>query len=268
MKNWIIIFLSFLAVSCQTVLDVEVPSIPEKPVLFASLNSSGQYHKLQLTKSRPLVNNSPSDKFEAITNAKVELIGNGNTYSFYYSEDEYRSSLPFDLVSGETYVLQATMADGKVLSAQQKMPKAPENFQMTIDSIESDWGKQYNLEVKWNDDQNATNFYRIEAYSVVDQDTQKIYIPQEYYDDSKAKNGIFQQKTEIFAFVFDDNGPREDFNLFLVITEINEDHFNYGVALQDYNPQNPFSEPKPLPTNVEGGLGMFTLSGSRIIWIR
>jgi len=268
MKNWIIIFLSFLAVSCQTVLDVEVPSIPEKPVLFASLNSSGQYHKLQLTKSRPLVNNSPSDKFEAITNAKVELIGNGNTYSFYYFEDEYHNSLPFDLVAGETYVLQATLIDGSVLSAQQKMPKAPENFQMTMDSTKSDWGMQFNLDVNWNDDENAINYYRIEAYSEVDNNIRKVFIPQEYFDDSKAKNGIFQQKTEIFAFVFDDNGPREDYNLFLVISEITEDHYNYGIALENYNPNNPFSEPKPLPKNVEGGLGMFTLSGSRIIWIR
>jgi hypothetical protein len=268
MKNWIIIFFCFLAVSCQTVLDVEVPSIPEKPVLFASLSNIELWNEIQLTKSRPLVNNSPSDKFETIPDVQVELIGNGKTFEYFYSGNAYYNTSILDLVGGETYLLQATLADGSVLSAQQKMPKAPENFQMTMDSTESDWGMQFNLDVNWNDDENTINYYRIEAYSEVDNNIQKIFIPQEYFDDTKAKNGTFQQKTEIFAFVFDDNGPREDYNLFLVISEITEEHYKYGIALENYNPNNPFSEPKPLPTNVEGGLGMFTLSGSKVVNIR
>lgn len=267
MKNWIII-LSVFAASCQTVLDVEVPTIEEKPVLYASFNSTSLFHTISLTKSKPLINNSNTSDFENITDAKVEIVGNGKTYDFTYTENGYQNTQPFDLTPGEPYMLTAKLANGEVLTAQQKMLSAPANLSILIDSSESDWGNQYDLEMKWDDNPMEVNFYRVEAYSTFDQDTTQIYIPQEFFDDTKAKNGIFQLKTELFAFIYDENGKRDDFELLVVVSQVSEDHYNYGIALQSYNPSNPFSEPKPLPNNVEGGLGMFTLSGARMIKIR
>lgn len=267
MKNWIIIF-SLFAMSCETVLEVDVPTIPEKPVLYASFSSLNLFHKIDLTMSRPLVNNSTSAEFDQVQNAVVEVIGNGKTYSFSYSEEGYKNSAPFDLNPGETYTITAKLATGEIVSSQQKMLFAPANLSVFIDSSESDWGSQYNLEMKWDDNPNEVNFYRVEAFSSFDDDTTQIFIPQEFFDDTKANNGVFQLKTELFAFIYDENGKRDDFELFVVVSQVSEEHYNYGITLQNYNPQNPFSEPKPLPNNVEGGLGMFTLSGARIEKIR
>ena len=267
MKNWILI-LSVFAAGCQTVLDVEVPTIDEKPVLYASFNSMSLFHTISLTKSKPLINNSTSSEFEDIKDAKVEIVGNGKTYNFTYTQDGYQNTQPFDLTPGETYTLTAKLANGELLTAQQKMLSAPANLSVLIDSSESDWGNQYDLEMKWNDNTNEVNFYRVEAFSIYENDTNQVFIPQEFFDDTKANNGVFQLKTELFAFVFDDKGQTDDYSVFVVVSQITEDHYNYGIALQDYNPTNPFSEPKPLPKNVEGGLGMFTLSGARMVKIR
>ena len=56
--------------------------------------------------------------------------------------------------------------------------------------------------------------------------------------------------------------------IYMVISSITEDYYNYGKSLNNYDPQNPFSEPTLLPSNMEGGLGMFALSSGVVIQIR
>ena len=59
-----------------------------------------------------------------------------------------------------------------------------------------------------------------------------------------------------------------DRSVYLVLSSITEDYYNYGRLLKNYDPQNPFGEPTLLPTNIDGGLGMFTLSSGVVIPIK
>ncbi len=46
------------------------------------------------------------------------------------------------------------------------------------------------------------------------------------------------------------------------VSGITKDHFKYGEFLEEYDPENPFSEPVSIPSNIQGGLGMFILKNS------
>jgi hypothetical protein len=67
------------------------------------------------------------------------------------------------------------------------------------------------------------------------------------------------EHTIIYNFIGQTHG------VYLVLSSILEDYYNYGKLLNNFDPQNPFAEPVTLSSNIDGGLELFTLASGLVI---
>ena len=85
MKNILYILFAVFAVSCETILtDVPVPEVPTQAVVFANLSPLNNFSRIELTKSKPVINSSPSNEFDAIVDADVKVTVGATEYTFTY----------------------------------------------------------------------------------------------------------------------------------------------------------------------------------------
>ena len=267
MKKVLIYTLFVLSIySCETVLEnVPVPDIPQKAVVFGSIEVESSYHTLRVTKSKPILNNSTSSGFDAITDAQVTVTGGAQIYTFTYSPAielyEYRGMI--DLSSGEAQLAVNTISLGTVTS-RVAVPAKLGTYTLVVDSLVREYETEYAVQFTIPASDNAA-YYRIDGYSTYATDTFSSYSTNEYHTNEDALDQELKVKTAFYEWD-DKNGSSS--NLYVRLSRISEEYYTYGKALENYEPNNPFAEPIPLPNNVEGGLGIFGISRSRIIKIR
>jgi hypothetical protein len=270
-----IIFLCVLALAgCQTVLDdVVVPTAEVKVVVFYSTSNSfapasvRNFSYLELTKSKPVLNSSQNGDFEIIDDAQIELTGNGfealvrfdpNFESYLVGPDSrYRA--------GTEYTLNIETPENGTLTSTVTMPDSIQNYTLEIDSIDQEWQVVYNGRLSIPDNTAKDEYFRIEAFSRYFGNDNKMYVENEYFSDENAANGSINARFTTYSW---DDEDQERPKVYLILSAITKDHYEYGKALENYDPGNPFSEPSPLPNNIEGGLGIFTLSNSQLVEVK
>ncbi|MFT6112286.1 MAG: hypothetical protein ACJAXV_001073 [Bacteroidia bacterium] len=267
MKKVLIYTLFVLSLySCETVLEnVPVPEIPQKAVVFGSIEVENSYHTLRVTKSKPILNNSTSSGFDAIPDATVTVTSGAQIYTFTYSPAielyEYRGMI--DLSSGEAQLAVNTISLGS-LTSRVIVPTKFGAYTLVVDSLVREYETEYAVQFTIPASDNAA-YYRIDGYSTYATDTFSSYSTNEYHTNEDALDQELKVKTAFYEWD-DKNGSSS--NLYVRLSRISEEYYTYGKALENYEPNNPFAEPIPLPNNVEGGLGIFGISRSRVIKIR
>ena len=251
---------------CQTVLEnVPIPEIPQKAVVFGSIEVENSYHTLRVTKSKPILNNSTSSGFDAITDAQVTVTGGAQVYTFTYSPAielyEYRGMI--DLSSGEAQLAVNTISLGS-LTSRVTAPAKLGTYTLEVDSLVREYETEYAVQFTMSASGNA-EYYRIDGFSTYATDTFSSYSTNEYHTNEDALDQELKVKTAFYEWD-DKNGNSS--HLYVRLSRISEEYYTYGKALENYEPNNPFAEPIPLPNNVEGGLGIFGISRSRVIKIR
>ena len=265
MKKSLILIGLFALAGCQTVLeDVAVPAAEVKAVVFYSANNFHPWDNyLNLTKSKPVLNSSQNGDFEKIENANIVMSTNGQIIGFFYLEPGYLiNNRNYEFQSGEEYTLNIETPENGTLTSTVTMPDSIEEYTLEIDSLDQDWQVVYNGRLSIPDNTAKYEYFRIEAFSRYNGSDEKMYVENEYFSDENAANGNVNVRFTTYSWN-DEEGKRPE--VYLVLSAITKDHYEYGKALQNYDPENPFSEPSPLPNNVEGGLGIFTLSNSHLI---
>ena len=267
MKKVLIYTLFVLSIySCETVLEnVPVPDIPQKAVVFGSIEVESSYHTLRVTKSKPILNNSTSSGFDAIPDATVTVTSGGQNYIYVFNPAmetyEYRGVI--DLSSGEAQLAVNTISLGS-LTSRVIVPTKFGAYTLVVDSVVREYETEYAVQFTIPASDNAA-YYRIDGYSTYATDTFSSYSTNEYHTNEDALDQELKVKTAFYEWD-DKNGSSS--NLYVRLSRISEEYYTYGKALENYEPNNPFAEPIPLPNNVEGGLGIFGISRSRIIKIR
>jgi hypothetical protein len=252
--------------SCETVLEnVPVPDIPQKAVVFGSIEVESSYHTLRVTKSKPILNNSTSSGFDAIPDATVTVTSGAQIYTFTYSPAielyEYRGMI--DLSSGEAQLAVNTISLGS-LTSRVTAPAKLGTYTLEVDSLVREYETEYAVQFTMSASGNA-EYYRIDGFSTYATDTFSSYSTNEYHTNEDALDQELKVKTAFYEWD-DKNGNSS--HLYVRLSRISEEYYTYGKALENYEPNNPFAEPIPLPNNVEGGLGIFGISRSRVIKIR
>jgi len=267
MKNYLLI-ISLVLAGCQTVLtDVEVPEIETKIVFFGNYTNLKLTNDVSATYSKPILNSSSSAGFETVKDLTIKVTGNGTELNHFYDPliDAYTYPLPMDFIPGKDYKLLITNSDGTEITAQEQMPAAISNFTHTYKLQTNEFEDILEFEFEMDDNENDTNYYRIEVFATLEKDTLNLYTDFDYFDDRRAENGKIKGK---FTTYFWSEGLGENTEYYVVVSHINKSHYIFGKALEDYNPDNPFSEPVPLPNNIEGGLGLFSLSNSHMVKLK
>lgn len=274
MKKTFLILSVAMLFGCQTVLeDVAVPAAEVKAVVFCSssnfflIDSLGPFLDLRLTKSRPVIDNSQNGEFEPIQDAQVTIKGPNlsATLDKRGGGGQYFTYANSQVLAGFEYTLNIKTPENGTLTSTVTMPDSIMEYALDIDSIDQEWQVQYNGRLSIPDNPNKAEYFRVEAfavYNVNNFDPTEMWVEGEYFSDENAVDGMVNARFTTYSWD-SENGSRP--KIYLIISAITKAHFEYGKALENYDPENPFSEPSPLPNNIEGGLGLFTLSNSRII---
>jgi len=142
------------------------------------------------------------------------------------------------------------------------MPDPVGTYLLDLDSFDRDFQVEYRGAITIDDNPSVAQYYRIEVFSVYGNEPIRSLYEGEYFSDEDAVDGRIRSKFSAYSWD-DENGSRP--RVVFVLSSITEDHYRYGKVLETYEPNNPFSEPTPLPNNIEGGLGIFSISNSEIL---
>lgn len=251
--------------SCQTVLEnVPIPEIPQKAVVFGSIDASSQYHSLRITKSKPIINNSTSNEYEPIEDAIVSVTSNGTEYIFAYNPAKKTYDYNGEInLSGGLAKLEVITPTLGTLTSEVEVPDPAGAYELKLDSLVREDETEYTIQLTMPAS-SVAQYYRLTGYTAYATDTFDSYSTNEYHTNEEALDELIKIKSTFYQWQ-DANGGVSD--LYIQLSRISEDYYKYGKALENYNPANPFAEPSPLPTNIEGGLGIFGISRSKIIRI-
>ncbi len=252
------LIISFISIfGCQSIVEnVPLPETEVKAVAFGYFDNLNLANKqnISLTKSKPVFYsaNSQSSDYEPIQDAQITITGNGDNYEFYYEPRYERIRAK---PSGQPSIRIRVYINSKQprvwkLKSTQTMPLPLGAYTIRIDSTEREYDTDYRVSIELDNPLNQ--YYRIEVFgqnlSMVE--AEGIYVDREYF---KLTGSEKQLSTSFTEYNKTFGGDKR--YIYLVISSITEDYYNYGRLLKDYNPQNPFGEPTLLPSNLEGGLG-------------
>ena len=277
MKHTLLI-LSFISIfSCQSIVeDVPLPKAEVKAVAFGYFDNLNLANKqnITLTKSKPVLNAANEKKagYESIMDADVTISGDGVKHEFKYDpvDTTYVPSQQLNFKAGSEYTLTINSPEFGPLKSTQTMPEPVVDYTIKIDSLVEEPKIKYNVSIEFDD--NSSHYYRVEAFSVnhiqetyytQTSYTRALHVSSEYFEFSNSGN---RKITTSFADYFsEETQSLTTRGVYIVLSSISEDYYNYGKLLNNFDPQNPFAEPVTLPSNIDGGLGMFSLASGLVI---
>lgn len=268
-KIYLFAMVSVLFFSCETVVtNVDIPTIEQKTVVQVGLTNLFDQQEGVLTKTDPVFDNS-GDEFEVEEDALMVVVSNQGQDTLFYSssEERYFGKMSNDFVVGQRYDLYVKLNDGKELSASDVYPAKPINLSYDVDSTTRDDHTVYNYTVHWDRTATENDFYQIEVIAIHEfdgrLDTFSTYGANPYVNGSDYSTSRISRKGTFANFsIFGEQTLKK---LIFVVSGITEAHYKYGRFLYDYEPENPFSEPVTIPSNIQGGLGMFVLKNAEQI---
>lgn len=261
----------FILSSCEKIVDnVDIPDAKPKLVVFSYINPRADTIFAQVSLSRPIT--GPGGYNEPfISNATVTInqAGSpGHTFQFDPQINSYFSVLDSTyLQSGSNYLIQASTPDGKEVDATCTLPIRNTSLRITnVDKTELEEETRYRFRLEFDDIPGKPDYYRIIPKAIMQYDWDgNVQIMEQYaeilygseYIDVKDRDGeTFMVETGFSVWHY--FGSAEKFlgmKVYLLATD--EHYYNFHTSLERYVPDNPFSEPTNVYTNINNGLGVF-----------
>ncbi len=269
MKNklylFVIVLSATLLTSCDSMeKDVDVPASQPKLVVYSYISPDEDSVKVWVTQSVPLYTTHPlfSNQYPPISDASVTISDGTQSYPLQFSAaiGQYFTT-DFQPQSGATYSLEVSTSRNQKVTARCTVPtQAPPTVEMVSIEWEHSYGYVRAVTFKIKDGEGSGNYYRVVAsvkYSYFGTDEgfyNTIYFDkgEEFISDNAKDGSYFTYQTE--AILPD---PSATIKLKISISAIDEHYFNYHRSINAYQDDNPFSEPTPVYSNINGGLGVF-----------
>ncbi len=283
--NTSLFFLALLVfTSCENmVTDVEAPPSDPKIVVTGFISPDNEFNRIRVYMSRPLYSTYstsagyPGESSTEYKDATVVLSDGINTVTIDYSGDLNGYSVDqadFPIVKGTTYYLKVTAPGGFLAESSCTVPvDSPPDIEVTsIDSTNDFGNKTIQITGRYKDIEGTGHNYSVSVGTMStwnwngndDAYFEKIGFQNgEYYiTDEFNDNQFFAFKTyEHYLQTVNSN----KIYLFLALTDI--DFYNYHKGMDNYEGDNPFSEPTPIYSNITGGVGIFAAYNQKIIEI-
>jgi len=261
------VFLSFFLFSCNSFFesDVDIPAEKPKLVVYGYLTAEDDTIKLSVQYSKPIYTVTNYYTYPPVTDATVKISDGSTTINLVY--DAYQRkyvSAEMKVMAGKTYSLEVTTPRSERVTASCTVP-ASEVPVIEITSVENDPTYNFNkiINFRLRDIPGKGHFYRvliaqIFSYPEFPEFPEYIYhVPletgEEYFSDANKDGEYF-----IFKAVVQDLGEDDYLTFYTSITD--ENYFNFHKSVMGFQGDNPFSEPTPVYSNIEGGLGVFAAS--------
>ena len=246
MKNILFIIALIALTSCETVVDVDLNTAPERLVIDANINwekgTTGNVQSIILSKTTGYYNND----IPKVSNASVFITNSSNTV-FDFIEEPSANNKPgqytcqnFQPVLGETYTL-TVISEGKTYTAIEKLMATPN---ITDIEQEDDLGlnnDQIGIKINYIDLPEVNNYYLIKTISSVSVLPDLQIAPDEYNQGNKII-GIYTHPD-----------LKKDSTLNIKLFGISERYYNYMnlLIIAISGSDGPF---QTTPTTVRGNI--------------
>ena len=292
MKN--ILFFAFLILlftSCEdfftTTLKVEPPTHEDQIVTSAFFSNTDTSLVALVNQSTAILENNNFDTGN-LENATVRL----------FSGDQLLTTLPYveaqfgfnhldentDVVfnAGQEYTLKVNHPDYEESSATVVVPNevVPFRFELEEDAGIDDFGSRTDrVTVEFTDPAEEENFYELAVYSIYTSDGRSYFenhyitsldfnLEESLYDASILSDQTFNgqdYKLQVNINRYENEG--EEIQTFLVWRSVTKDYYQFARSIilqRNAEDFGPFSEPVPIKSNFENGLGLFTINFERV----
>lgn len=277
---FVLTMMASLFTACeQDAKDVNLPYVEPKIVVQSFISPISAEIAIYVSKSSPIFGavNSPdptlTDATVVMSDGTTTATAIFNSLKGYYIID----TAILKIVTGKTYNLKVTAADGRKVTSVCTVPFAPDTsgLEFTYDTLYTKTGNEsrYDAEatLSWNDPVGQNNYYHSEVelgleytFSPGTIKWEKMYGSSylDYFAD-KGKDGKKIVNGILVYSLSESNsggvGSTKNYEFggiryFLYSTDINYHKYHETVSRST---NDPFSEPVIIYTNIEGGLGCF-----------
>jgi len=286
MKNYFFFIAFFLMVSCEVVVDVDIPLKPASITVHSTINPDSVF-QVQLTASQNILSNN---EFALIPGATVSIFENEVLLERLSDENDGVYSGLLKPVKGREYKIEVSKENYKTVEASDVVPNTDvqlATITFSEDARDQYSQHQYKMTVEF-DDPKGENFYEIGLYGPEyryewDDDTREPYIIDTlfvpYYIDSDDVIFVDNQYYSDTFWAFSDevvDGKHvkisfttyinqfwdeqiDELELTVVLREISYPLYKYKQTanLQRSLDGDPFAEPVPVYNNIKNGFGVF-----------
>ena len=268
----------FLFTACiELVTDIDFPDQEPKVVVHSFISPADTAAMVLLTWSKP-ISKPGNDGIQFIEDASVQINDlNGNMAQLLY--DPVRklyivSTSEFQIFAGQQYELHVNVAGQPLINASAYVPFANQSLAFhRLDTLPSAGLDRVVVEYSFTDKPGEReNFYAPKAYRQIvvydsENDTTKLHqikmfttYGENYISNNGKEGNTFQLRAETYIYndPFEPDGGQEvqnPINILLLTTD--EHYYKYHRALENYYPDDFFSEPVHIYSNIDGGLGVF-----------
>jgi hypothetical protein len=241
-----------------------------KPTALCIINANSSHPAMQMAYTKPLFNAiNINQEFDFISGAKVNIIGRNNLFNFIEDTrtNMYISNEGMRLNPGENYTLDIALKDGRKMTATQTVPASIEEYEFSIEESEDQFGftqpyLRYRIKIASNIKVFLGLSGQIVSIPIKEEQIFSVSYDSRLITSDNAINGFVTGRIPVWSFV--EEG--QDIYQYAIITSLTEDLYKYYLSTKfDLNSVTPFSEPAPMYTNINGGLGIFGIQNQQII---
>lgn len=290
MKNIISVLIALISVSflsCETLVnDVNPDLLPKssnKLVIHGYLSPQDTIISIAINVSTQLIGGSldlGNNTTKSLSDATVTLSNQGKSVTIPYDSKNstYKiKATQLPIVEGQTYELKV-VREGETVTASCTVPKAVAIQSIRRDSVDargSSSVKDYLYHIVWKDPVGQANYYRVGGYVFQTQriqtgpnkfeDTPNIQ-PLSFRENNRSGEFISDERTDglllvsvagrLYNFYAQGGGITNQY-IELVLVSCEKTYYDYHIAVQNFDGNNPFSEPSLIPSNIKNGLGCF-----------
>ncbi|MBV2245877.1 MAG: DUF4249 domain-containing protein [Lentimicrobium sp.] len=280
MKNIHTLLLSLVVLvlfpSCdQLISEIDAPPSEPKLVVYSVISPQDSVVEVRVYKSNPLFNKVNYDyfdnRFPPVTNATVLMSSGSRSVTIPYDEENetYRiDASAIDVEAGMHYVLMVMVPEFSQVSAECTVPEqAPPDIEITGSGFTQETGmEEWYFEFKFKDLPGPGHNYLVNAailyYDPWMDETHNYFNGFKQgtplVTDKSNDGGYFYYRTYPNAPVHVENSDK----VWVSLSLIDEHYYLYAQSVNNFQDENPFSEPTPVYSNIDGGLGVFAAMNS------
>jgi hypothetical protein len=259
--------------SCEEIVDnVDLPEAKPKLVVYSYIQPGSDTVTAQVSLSKPITEPWSYEQ-PFLDDAEVSIkIDQGQEIALHFDPNRNQYNSPVGasyFEAGKKYTINVKSSDGKEVAAECVIPAQNTSLRIVkIDSVDIEERTRYRFRLEFDDPPGAPDHYRIIPKAIMKSEWEGVVYTYEYdanfsygeeYIAVKERDGetfILECDIEVWTDNTWEGGERlAGVKIYLLSTD--EHYYHYHYSLKNYVPDNPFSEPTIIYTNMNNGLGVF-----------
>lgn len=244
---------------------VNSPVFEQKLVITSFISPSDTVSKILVSSNQPLYSFSekledPGDITGTLSDGTNEVQLDTNSTGLLFS----RNKMP--VTSGKTYTLKISSSKGLYAEAVATIPQKRETI-IKVDTVTVPGDAFYyepinflDISVEFTDYPAEKNFYNIIGkFTGYSSNPNNFYYPRYWFEYINDKNASPDNRIILDSWKVPSNNNYDSAFITVYVMNTEESYYLYHTSLYEFDhSDNPFSEAKPVFSNIDGGLGIFT----------